>query len=132
MPYELGILADTKFGEKEILIIGLVIMSIMTMVVAITTTKSILAWIIILTLSRIGAACVETMAFSYYFKKISNKDIGLIAVFTNIRSLAVIAVPVVGLIISPLTVTYPGLIFVLLSVMLLYGAIRVFPIKDTL
>jgi MFS family permease len=131
LPYELGILADTKLGEKELLISGLLLMAIMTMVMALVTSSSILLWIVILTLSRVGASLVETMTFSYYFKKIGSKDIGLISVFTNIRSIAIIVVPLVGILISPLVVTYPGLMFVLLSIMLLYAALRTVPVHDT-
>ncbi len=131
LPYELGILADTKLGEKELLITGLLLMATMCMIAALVTSSNIFVWIVILTLSRVGAALVETMAFSYYFKKISSKDIGLISVFTNIRSVAVITVPLVGIIISPLVVTYPGLMFVLLSIMLLYAALRTVPLHDT-
>jgi MFS family permease len=132
LPYELGILADTKLGEKELLISGLLLMAIMTMVMSLVTSSHALVWIIILILSRIGASFVETMTFTYYFKKISSKDIGLITVFSNVRSLAIIVVPLVGIIISPLITNYPGLIFVMLSIILLYGAIRVTPLQDTL
>lgn len=131
LPYELGVLADTKIGEKELLITGLLLMAVMSMVMALTTTSNIIVWAAILFMARVGAACVETMTFTYYFKKISSKDIGLISVFTNMRALATIIVPLIGIIISPLVITYPGLMFVLLSVILLYGALRVVPIKDT-
>lgn len=130
LPYELGILADTRIGEKELMITGLVIMSICSMAVALVNSTNILVWILILTTSRIGASCLETMTYSYYFKKIDD-DVGLISLFGNMLPLATIIVPFIGIIIGPLAVTYPSLIFILLSVVLLYGAIKVFPLVDT-
>jgi MFS family permease len=130
-PYELGILADTKLGEKELMIAGLLIMSGMSMIAAVTTSSSFIVWIIILTLGRVGAACVETMVFSYYFKKVNAADISLISLFSNMRTLATIAVPLIGAFVSPLFVIYPALMFVLISIMLLYGAFKVLPLHDT-
>ena len=132
LPYELGVLADTKIGEKELLISGLLLMSVVSMAIGLTTSSSIFVWILLLTISRIGASLVETMVFTYYFKKIASKDIGLITVFSNIRTLAIIAVPVIGIVVSPLVITYPSLMFILISILLLYGAIKNIPLQDTL
>ena len=44
LPYELGVLADTKIGEKELLITGLLLMSVMMMVMALVTSSSIFVW----------------------------------------------------------------------------------------
>jgi MFS family permease len=90
LPYELGLLADTKFGEKELMIIGLAILAITTFLIVIVTSSDPRIWIGILLISRIGAACVETMAFTYYFKKIGPEDASLTAVFSNTRSVVIL------------------------------------------
>lgn len=131
LPYELGILADTKTGEKELMILGLLIMSASTMVFAVTETTHLYVWILILLFSRIGAATVETMTFSYYFKKIKQTDIALITLFGNMRTVAVIVIPTIGFIISPIIALYPSLIFIVMSIALLLGALQVYPMRDT-
>src|SRR3989344_20064 len=65
----LGKLADTKFGEKEILSIGFVIMALSTSLITFIDTKNLLIWTFILLSTRIGAAMVEVMSETYFFKK---------------------------------------------------------------
>jgi hypothetical protein len=131
LPYELGVLADTKLGEKELLISGLLLMSLMCSIVAMTNTSSIMLWVIILTLSRVGASLVETMIFSYYFKVVKSKDIALVTLFGNIRNVAIIFVPCVGIIVSSFTKNYYIVLFTLMSLALFYGAVQAFQLKDT-
>ncbi len=131
LPYELGILADTKTGEKELMILGLLIMSASTMFFAITDTTHLYVWVLILLFSRIGAATVETMVFSYYFKKIKQTDIALITLFGNMRTAAIIVVPTIGFILTPITTIYTSLIFIVMSIALLLGALQVYPMQDT-
>ncbi len=131
MPYELGILADTRLGEKELLIAGLLIMSLFSLFIAITSTSNIIVWILLFFFSRVGAALVETMTFTYYFKKIKSSDIGLITLFSNVRSMAVVVAPCVGIFLTPFMSVYPGIIFIMLSLVLLYGALQTFSLHDT-
>lgn len=131
MPYELGIIADNKLGEKELLILGLIIMAITTMSIVVISTTNTIIWAGILIISRIGASCVETMAFTYYFKKINNHDASLVALISNMRSVAIVIVGFMGVIMAPLMVNYPGIIFIILGLALLFGVTYVIPIKDT-
>ena len=131
MPYELGIIADTKLGEKELLVLGLIIMAISTLSIVTVSTTNTLVWAIILIISRIGAACVETMVFSYYFKKIDAEDASLVALFGNMSGVAIIIIGFVGMLIAPLLVNYPGIIFIILGLAILFGITYVLPIKDT-
>ncbi len=131
MPYELGIIADTKLGEKELMILGLVIMAIATLSIAVIETTNVLVWLAVFLFSRIGAACVETMTFSYYFKKISAKDSSLIVLFSNMSNLATMIVAVIGIAIAPMLVTYSGIMFIIMGVALLLGVLFVIPIQDT-
>jgi MFS family permease len=105
LPYELGYLADTKWGEKELLIGGTLLLAFTTFLCVIMQTSNPIIWMLVLLVSRIGAACVETMAFAYYFKKVGPEDASLTALFSNTLSLATIVVGAVGIIIGPLLAT---------------------------
>ena len=83
LPYELGYLADKKFGEKEMLIIGLLILAVTTFLFVVITSTELFLWILLLVASRIGASFVETMSFSYYFKKVGVEDPSLTALCTK-------------------------------------------------
>ena len=61
LPYELGYLADKEFGEKEMLIIGLLILAVTTFLFVVITSTELFVWILLLVASRIGASFVETM-----------------------------------------------------------------------
>lgn len=131
LPYELGLLADTKWGEKELLIGGMLILALTTFLVVIVRTPDTTVWILLLLTSRIGAACVETMAFTYFFKKIGPEDASLTALFSNTLPVATIAIGAVGILIGPLLVERPQLMFIILGCMILWGVSYVLPMKDT-
>ena len=131
LPYELGYLADKKFGEKEMLIIGLLILTATTFMFVITTSTNILVWAAILLVSRIGASFVETMSFSYYFKKVDPEDPSLTALFINTTGVATLVVGSVGVAIAPFLDTRPQLMFIVLGCAILWSISFVLPMKDT-
>jgi len=131
LPYELGYLADTKIGEKELLILGLIIVAISLFLIVIIRSPDILLWTAVLVVSRIGASFVETMTFTYYFKKIEAEDASLTALFSNMRTLAVVVIGILGFAISPLLVTYPQLIFIILGCEVLLSILSIMQIRDT-
>ncbi len=132
LPYELGVVADTKIGEKELLIGGMLIMTLGCVLISVTTTSHIFTWVCILVFSRIGSAMVEIMTFSYFFKKIHKEDAGLTTLFSNMQSFGIISVGVIMACISPLITTYPGAPFLVLAATLLIAVTKVSRIKDTL
>lgn len=132
LPYELGYLADTKYGEKELMIGGLLILAVSVFLCVIVTSSNPTVWILILLLSRVGAAFVETMAFTYYFKKVGPEDASLTALFSNTLSFATIVIGGLGILIGPLLVDRPQLMFVLLGCVILWSISYVIPMKDTL
>lgn len=131
LPYELGLLADRKFGEKEMLIIGMLILVVTTFLFVIVTSTDIRIWVLILLVSRIGASFVETMAFSYYFKKIDREDPSLTALFVNMQSVATLIVGTIGILVAPFLVTRPQLMFVILGCAILWSISYVLPMRDT-
>lgn len=131
LPYELGLLADTKWGEKEMLLVGLAILAFSVFLCVIITSSNPYVWIVILLISRIGASFVETMVFSYYFKKVGPEDSSLTALFSNTRPLSNIIVGGIGISIAPLLVQRPQLVFVILGCAILISISYVLPIKDS-
>jgi MFS family permease len=131
LPYELGFLADAKYGEKELLIGGLLILSFTVFLCVVVTSSNPVVWVVIFLLSRIGAACVETMAFTYYFKKIGPEDASLTALFSNTLSFATITIGALGIMIAPFLVARPQLMFVILGCGLLWSISYIIPMQDT-
>lgn len=76
-----GILADKYIGEKEMFHLGFFILIISLVLFAFTSSVSFWVWTGILFFSRIGAALVESMRESYFFKQVDAQDIQLINFF---------------------------------------------------
>lgn len=131
LPYELGYLADKKFGEKEMLIIGLLILTVTTLLFAIITTTTLWVWVLLLLVSRIGASFVETMSFTYYFKKVGAEDPSLTALFINMQGVGMLIVGTVGVIVAPFLGERPQLMFIILGCAILWSISYVLPMKDT-
>ena len=131
LPYELGLLADKKFGEKEMLIIGLLILTITTFICVIITTKDIRVWTLLLLISRIGASFVETMAFSTYFKKTDVQDPSLTALFINMNGVGTLIVGTTGVIVAPFLGERPQLMFIILGCAILWSISYALPMRDT-
>lgn len=131
LPYELGLLADRKFGEKEMLIIGLLILTVTSLLFVIIHTSDIRVWTLVLLASRVGASFVETMAFSYYFKKVDKEDPSLTALFINMNGLGTLVVGTVGIIVSPFLGNHPQLMFIILGCAILWSISYILPMRDT-
>lgn len=131
LPYELGYLADKKYGEKEMLIIGLLILAVTTFTCVLLRTTDIRVWVLVLLVSRIGASFVETMSFSYYFKKVDKEDPSLTALFINMHGLATLTVGTVGIIVAPFLGERPQLMFLILGCGILWSISYALPMKDT-
>lgn len=93
----IGRLADKKYGEKEFLVGGFILMSFATMSISYITTNSIWIWTLILILTRIGAATVEIATESYFFKQVSKTDTHIIGLFRMSHGIAFVVMPLLGL-----------------------------------
>lgn len=131
LPYELGYLADEKYGEKEFMVVGLSLVALMSFVLGYIHTSSILLITIILFFSRVGAALVETMAFTYYYKKINREDPAMTNFFTNINAFASFVVPASLFLLAPFVTKYPQSIFICLGIGVLSTLYFVAFMKDT-
>jgi MFS family permease len=90
LQYPAGILADKKIGEKEMIIVSLVLMTLSTVGVYFIHSLSVLVWGIALFATRIGAALVEILRDSYFYKKIDGHDVDLINFFRTSMPVAYI------------------------------------------
>lgn len=129
LQYPLGKLADTRFGEKELLIAGLISMGIATLMIPSITGKNILVWGIALFATRMGAATVEVMADSYFFKMVTASDTGIISLYRSMLPLAYIVAPMIGAVIIASFGFIP--LFYILGIVILLAIIPVLTIYDT-
>lgn len=83
-----GSFADKYSGEKKVLMLGFMILIASVSLFFLTESTAPLIWGVILFLSRCGAALVESMRESYFFKTVDVKDIDYINFFRNVSPLA--------------------------------------------
>ena len=88
--YPMGIIADKKTGEKEFLLFSFFILGISTLIFYFTHSSNILVWTTILLLGRIGAALVEILRESYFYKRIDGNDVDVIDFFRTAKPVAYI------------------------------------------
>lgn len=123
--YPIGRLADKKYGEKEMIIMGLILMMFSTASIFFVHSTSVAVWSVILLMTRIGAATVEVLRDSYFYKKIDGRDVDLISFFRTTRSVAYLFA--MGISAMMLTVLPMKFVFLLVSFSVfcgLYPAIK--------
>lgn len=126
----LGKLADKKWGEKEILSIGLVIMALSTGALTFVNSTSIVLWAALLFTTRIGASAVEIMSETYFFKKVQSSQADIISLYRATRPAAYIVGPLVA---SVLFVFIDfKMIFLALGIIMLGGLWFSLRLRDTL
>src|SRR5690606_1462126 len=64
LEYAIGYLADNYFGEKEMMALGCIIMSLSVSCFIFLDGSSVLPWMIAMFMTRVGAAFVETTSES--------------------------------------------------------------------
>lgn len=105
----LGRLEDKNYGEKEIMSLGLIIMTASVMAIALVNSHNVILWTAILFMTRTGAAMVEISVETHFFKKVNPKEADLISFFRNAAPLAFIAAPLLVsglLLIMPIQYTF--------------------------
>jgi MFS family permease len=124
-----GELADKKFGEKEFLFIGLMIMAVSTAFIALLDTTLPLIWAVVLFLTRVGASIVEVAADTYFFRQVSGKNANLISIYRAMIPLSLIVAPLVFFISSNFLDLRVS--FLVLACIIAVGIIPILRIKDT-
>ncbi|MFZ2522845.1 MAG: MFS transporter, partial [Minisyncoccia bacterium] len=124
-----GELEDYKYGEKEFLTIGFVILSLATVSMSLISTKTFWLWAVILFISRIGASFVEISSESYFFKQVNDERSDIISLFRGVRPVAFIVAPVVATIsLQMIPFQY---IFIVFGAIMVIGTKFSLSLKDT-
>lgn len=127
--YPLGKLSDKKYGEKEMMNIGFIIMALSTIMLAFIDSKSVAVWAGALFMTRVGAAMAEIMIETYFFKTVSTRDSAALGLFRITRPMSYFIAPLItGL--GMLFTTHDKL-FVVIGVITLIALIPALMIKDT-
>lgn len=127
----MGRLADRKWGEQEMLMGGFMVMGLGTAVLAFVTSANIYLWAILLFITRIGAAAVEAMSETYFFKQVDSTDTHLITLFRNISPLSYIVSPLVATILLSVFGLGYNYLFLVLGIMMIAGVYYGLIIEDT-
>ena len=125
----LGKLADTKYGEKEMLVIGFVVLSFFTILISFIESSNISAWIAILFMTRVGAAMVELMTETHLFKRIDSGDLNVISLFRILTPAGYLIGTILGTLFLYL-VSF-NMIFFILGGIVLYGLRYALTLTDT-
>lgn len=123
--YPMGLIADTETGEKEFLILSIFIMGISTLVFFYNASANIFVWAGILFLTRVGAALIEVLRDSYFYKRIDGDDIDLIDFFRTSKPIAYMAATAVSsVILFFFSMKYVFLFLAIIIFSAFYPAIR--------
>lgn len=125
----LGALSDKFIGEKEILVVGFLIIAGATAFIAFITSASFLFWAAVLFMTRVGASFAEIGTESFFFKHTKGNDLGMISLFRATRPLSFVAAPAVATI-SLLAFPY-SFTFLVLAGVAFCGSILALFIRDT-
>ncbi len=99
LDYVLGYLADKKYGEKEILLGGIIIAGVATILVSTVSAPVIWLWSALLFFTRVGAASIEVMKETYLFKKIDGDDLDILSLSRNLIPIAYLIGPLIAFVI---------------------------------
>ena len=124
-----GWLADKYLGEKEILSVGLGIIILALFLFFAVKGNNPWIWGGVLFFSRIGAALVEAMRESYFFKIVSAKDIDYINLFRTTAPLGYLAgTAMAGIILNFYPLEY---LFLFIAFIMTSGFLFIYTLKDS-
>lgn len=124
-----GIIADKYLGEKELLLVGFATITCALFLFHSITTPTIWLWAAVLFGSRVGAALIESMRETYFFKIIDVKDVDYINLFRTAGPLGYIlgaSIAIITLMFLPLQY-----LFLIIAILMLSSFFFVFSLKDT-
>lgn len=124
-----GKLADSKWGEKELLVSGIILIAIATASLTFITKADVALWALALFITRVGASIIEIMNETYFFKQIAASDADIIGFFRITRPLAYSIAPIVAT--GVLLVADYRFLFLTLGVIMLSGLYFSLSLKDT-
>ena len=128
--FPLGRLSD-KIGEKKILIAGFLVTIFFTLIIPFISIPAVWIWAIVLFGTRLGAATVEVMSESYFFKEIRERNADEISFFRNTYPISFVIAPLVAIPTLLFVPSFKYLFFVLgaITIIGLFIALRLKDIK---
>jgi MFS family permease len=125
----LGKAADSRWGEKEFMTIGFVVMAISTGLLSFIAGQEVWLWALALFMTRIGASITEIMIETYFFKKVDGNHSNVLGLFRTTRQFPYIVVPLIfGVSLMFLHFQYTFLILACFMILAMYFSLT---IKDT-
>jgi MFS family permease len=118
LSFPLGKLSDKFF-----------ISAFFTMLIPFIVEPKLWIWALVLFATRVGAAIIEIMSESYFFKSVTEENADIISFFRNTGPLSYIIAPLIALPIFMVIPSFKYLFFVLGGV-LLYGLFVTLRLKD--
>ena len=109
-----------KAGERKILMLGFLIAAIATSSLFFIKSHSIWIWAALLFTTRIGAAMIEVMSDSYFFKHITKENDEFIGFYRNTAEMSYILAPLLAFGIFYFIPSF-NFIFLILGTLMLYG-----------
>jgi MFS family permease len=129
LEWPLGHYADKRYGEKEFLILGFIILAFASCAIPFITTADFALWMLVLFITRVGAAIIEVMNEIYFFKHVDSKDTDTISAFRMLSPLAYIVGPALGsLLLFFIPMQY---LFGVMGIILLIGILASLRLTDT-
>jgi MFS family permease len=116
----LGRLADKRHDEREFLVIGFALLALATMLLSFITSENFILWAGLIALGRVGAAIVQIMTETYFYKQIDASNVNLISMFRSLRPVGTICAPLVATIALLFIASYQYL-FLILGIIILIG-----------
>jgi MFS family permease len=124
-----GIIADKYIGEKEILYLGFAILIVSLFFFFYIKVPTIWIWTLLLFMSRVGAALIEAMRETYFFKIVDAKDVGHINIFRTTAPLGYVLGSALAMIILAF---FPlNYLFLVNAIISISGFAFIASIKDT-
>jgi MFS-type transporter involved in bile tolerance (Atg22 family) len=124
-----GMLADLKWGEKELMAGGFLVIGLSTTLISVASGTSILLWGLILLITRIGATMVDVTTESYFFKHVNGDSADTVSAFRMLPPLSYVIAPLLGagmLLVMPLQYIFVGF-----AALMVAGIPAALSIKDT-
>jgi len=121
LEFPLGRAADLFFGEKEMLIIGFIILGSTVALMSLVTEPFFWWWAILLFSTRVGASLVEVGSESFFFKHVDGTHATTISIFRVARPASYVLAAMVA---SMVLIVVPFQWSFLVLALVMFGGIR--------
>lgn len=91
----IGRAADKYHDEKQVLIVGFLILAISTILIGFLTEANIVIWTALLFIAYTGASLVEVSSESYFFKHIHPENAGFVSIYRMTRTIPYLIIPLI-------------------------------------